>query len=427
MNEQLLQYIWQFTHFDVKSLSTSHHLPLSIYSVGKPNSDAGPDFLNARINIDGLDWYGDIEIHINSSDWLKHKHHNDKRYNSVILHVVWKNDKEIRNSNGELIPCLELEPIVDINLLSFYKKLMQSQSWILCQPYFKKADKFIVSQFTNRLLIERLEYKSNTLLDRLNELNNDWDSLFYESLCHSIGLKINAEPMLSLSKKLPFSILSKHRNNLFQIESLLFGVAGFLSDVNDDYGLSLRKEFSFLKSKYELEELDVNLWMFMRLRPSSFPTIRIAQLAQLIVNNDRLFSLVIEADTLADLRKIIKANVSEYWLTHYHFKKASLKRKKTLGQHLFDTIIINTICPLLFVYSKQKANEAFQEKSIRFLEEIQAEKNNVVEGFRTIGLDVSNAAHSQALLQLKRNYCEAKKCLNCNIGNDLITKNEKSS
>ena len=163
MNEQLLHYIWHFTHFDVKSLSTSHHLPLSIYSVVKSNSDAGPDFLNARINIDGLDWCGDIEIHINSSDWLKHKHQNDKRYNSVILHMVWKNDKEIRNFNGELIPCLELEPIVDINSLSFYEKLMQSQSWILYQPDFKKVDKFIFSQFTNRLLIERLEYKSNTL------------------------------------------------------------------------------------------------------------------------------------------------------------------------------------------------------------------------------------------------------------------------
>jgi hypothetical protein len=247
MNEQLLHYILQFTHFDVKSLSTSHHLPLSIYSVGKSNSDAGPDFLNARINIDGLDWYGDIEIHINASDWIKHKHQNNKRYNSVILHVVWKNDQDIRNYNGELIPCLELEPVVDINLLSFYEKLMQSQSWILCQPYFKKVDKFIISQFTNRLLIERLEDISNILSERLIELNNNWDSLFYESLCYSIGLKINAEPMQALSKKLPFKILSKHRNNLFQIESLLFGVAGFLNDVSDSYVLSLSKEFFFEK------------------------------------------------------------------------------------------------------------------------------------------------------------------------------------
>ena len=221
--------------------------------------------------------------------------------------------------------------------------------------------------------------------------------------------------------------MSKHRNNLFQIESLLFGVAGFLNDVSDSYGLSLSKEFSFLKSKYELQEIDVNQSMFMRLRPSSFPTIRLAQLDQLIVKNDRLFSLVIEADTLADLRKIIKANVSGYWLTHYHFKKASHQRKKTIGQHLLDTIIINTVCPFLFIYSKQKGDEAFQEKSVRFLKEIKAEKNNVVEGFKKIGLDVFSAAQSQALLQLKRNYCEPKKCLNCNIGNDLITKNEKPS
>lgn len=422
MNEKLLHYIWQFTRFDISSLFTDKNLPLTIYSVGKPNFDAGPDFRNARINIDGLDWYGDVEIHINSSDWYKHKHQNDRRYNSVILHVVWQNDREIRNCHGEFIPCLELEPIVKLELLDFYKQLIQSKSWILCQPYFKKVDEFIVSQFTNRLLIERLEQKSNNLLDNLITLNNDWDNLFYQSLCHSVGLKINAEPMLLLSKNLPFSILSKHRNSIFQIESLLFGVAGFLENVSDSYGLSLKKEFFFLKSKYKLEEIDVNRWMFMRLRPSSFPTVRIAQLAQLFVKKDRIFSLIIEANTVDDLLNLLKVNVSEYWLTHYHFKKTSPKRKKSIGQQLLETIIINTVCPLLFVYSKMKCDMTYQEKSIRFLEEIKAENNNVIKGFKNMGLEVTSAAQSQALIQLKRNYCESKKCLNCNIGNYLIAK-----
>ena len=424
MNEQLLHHIWQFSHFDLSLLYTDKNLPLSIYSVGKPNSDTGPDFLNARINIDGLDWHGDIEIHIKSSDWSRHKHQNDKRYNSVILHVVWQNNKDITNYNGEQIPCLELKPLVNNKLLNFYQQLMQSKSWILCQNYFRQVDDFIISQFMDRLLVERLEEKSSVLSESLADQNNDWESVFYQSLCHSMGLKINADAMTRLSKKLPFKILSKHRNNLFQIEAMLFGVSGFLEDVNDSYGLSLKKEFSFLKHKYSLNVMDVNQWMFMRLRPSSFPTVRIAQLAQLIVRNNRFFSRVIDAKSINDLRKIFKSSVSEYWLTHYHFKKISLKRKKTIGLDLFNTIVINSICPLLFVYTNYKADMSFQDKSIRFLEEITAEKNSIVRGFERMSLKIKSAAQSQAVLQLKRNYCEAKKCLNCNIGNFLITKNE---
>jgi len=421
MNEQLLHYIWQFSHFELSLLHTHKNLPLSIYSVGKPNSDAGPDFLNARINIDGIDWHGDIEIHINASDWSRHKHQNDKRYNSVILHVVWHNDNEITNYNGEEIPCLELKPLVNHKLLNFYQQLMRSKSWILCQNYFSQVDDFIISQFMDRLLVERLEKKSSVLLESLAIQNNDWESVFYQSLCHSMGLKINAEPMTQLSNKLPFRILSKHRDSLFQIEAMLFGVSGFLEDVYDDYGLSLKKEFSFLKHKYSLDVMDVNLWMFMRLRPSSFPTVRIAQLAQLIVHNNRFFSRVIDASSIHDLRKIFESSVSEYWLTHYHFKKTSVKKKKSIGKDLLKSIIINTICPVLFVYAKNKNDLALQEKAIYFLEGINEENNTIVRGFKKLGLHFTNAVQSQAVIQLKRNYCESKKCLNCNIGNYLIT------
>lgn len=424
MNEKLLHYIWQFSHFDITSLFTSLNLPLSIYSVGKPNHDAGPDFLNARVNIDGLDWHGNVEIHVNSSDWSKHKHQNDKRYNSVILHVVWQNDKEIRNNNGDCIPCLELKPLVDNKLLNFYQQLMHSKNWILCESYITQVDEFIVSQFFERLLIERLEEKSNVLSKKLRNSKNNWECIFYQSLCQSIGLKINAESMLSLSNRLPFSILAKHRNNLFQIEALLFGVAGFLNDVDDSYGQSLKKEYSFLKHKYDLKEMEVEQWLFMRLRPSSFPTVRIAQLAKLIFNNANLFSKVVEAKSIDRLKKIFESSVSDYWLTHYHFKKKSHHRKKSIGINLFHSIVINSVCSLLFVYAKEKGNIAFQEKSIQFLQEVKAENNNVVKRFNGMGLVVRNAAQSQVLIQLKRKYCEAKKCLNCNIGNYLITKNE---
>lgn len=422
MNEQLLHYLWQFCHFETLNLTTTRDISLSIFNVGKHNFNAGPDFINSHIKIDDLDWHGDVELHIKSSDWLKHNHQNDKRFNTVILHVVWQYDIEIKNQKGEAIHCLELKQRVNQGLLNRYEQLMNSKSWIFCQPYLKETDEFIVNSFLDRLLIERLEYKSKLLYDNFISLKNDWKAVFYQSLCESVGLKINSQPMYSLSKMLPFNILLKHKNNLFQIESLLFGVAGFLNEVYDDYGKLLKKEFSFLKHKYSLDEMEVSQWFFMRLRPSSFPTVRIAQLAKLIFNNTNLFSKVLEAKSINQLKKIFESSVDGYWLTHYHFKKESNSRKKSIGKSLIDSIIINTICPLLFVYSQQKSLPLFQERAVFFLEQIEAENNSIIKKFSEIGISVNNAAQSQALIQLKGNYCESKKCLNCNIGNVLIKK-----
>ena len=421
MNEQLLHYFWQFCHFETSSLLTTDNVSLSILKLGTHNFDAGPDFTNSHIRLDKLDWHGDVELHVKSSDWFRHNHQHNERYNSVILHVVWEYDEKTTNQKGENIQCLELKQLVNQELLDRYQQLMNSKSWILCQPYFKKTDEFIVHLFLERLLIERLEKKSRLLHEHFMSLTNDWEAVLYQSLCHSVGLKINAQPMYYLSRLLPFKILSKHKNNLFQMESLLFGVAGFLKNIHDDYGSLLRKEFLFLKHKYKLEEMEVSQWFFMRLRPSSFPTVRIAQLAKLIVSNTNLFSKILDADSIKELHKIFEISLEGYWLTHYHFTNQSNSRKKSMGKSLINTIIINTICPLLFVYSQQKSLPKYQEKAIRFLQQIQAEKNSIIKKFSEMGISIETAAQSQALIQLKRNYCEPKKCLNCSIGNTLIT------
>ncbi len=420
MNENLLHYIWQFCHFDINSLLTTKQQRISILKVGVHNFDAGPDFKSSQIRIENLVWNGDIEIHLNSSDWNKHRHHYNEKYNSVILHVVWNHDTEVYNSSGDEIPCLELCSIVDRSLLGRYEQLMNSKTKIICEPYIGELDSFQVNQFLERLLVERLEEKTSQFIKEFEIDKNNWENTFYNALFYTIGLRVNSTSMLALSKQLPLSILQKHKNNIFQIEALLFGTAGFLEKVKDDYSVSLKNEYSFLKHKYRLKKLKESDWMFMRLRPSSFPTVRLAQLAMLIHKNTHLFSKVLEAQTLDEIRRLFKSSVSEYWLTHYHFNKESVRRKKTFGKEVINSIVINAICPMLFAYSKRKSALTFQDLAIQYLEECKAENNYVIRQYSSISISPKSAAQSQALLQLKRKYCESKKCLNCNIGNQLL-------
>lgn len=421
MNENLLHYIWQFCHFDITTLVTTNQHSISILKVGVHNHDAGPDFKSSQIRIGDLIWNGDVELHINSSDWNKHKHQFDEKYNSVILHVVWNHDTEIRNLKGDEIPCLQLCSFVDENLLERYNRLMKGKNKILCEPYIKQIDSFKLEQFLDRLLVERLEEKTVHFINEFEIEKNNWENTFYNALLYTIGLRLNAPIMLDLAKRLPLSILQKHRGSLFQIEALFFGVAGFLNNAKDDYGLSLFKEYTFLKHKYELSEMKQSEWMFMRLRPSSFPTVRLAQVAILVHENLNLFSKVLETKSVQEIQKLFKSEVNGYWLSHYCFNKESVKRTKSFGKDLINSIIINAICPMLFAYSKRKLLPNFQDLAIQLLEECKSENNSIIKQYSKIGITSKSAAQSQALLQLRAKYCETKKCLNCNIGNQLLT------
>ncbi|MGC6470424.1 MAG: DUF2851 family protein [Flavobacteriales bacterium] len=421
MNEKLLHYIWQYCQFDVLNLKTTSNLPVVINNVGQPNTNAGADFKLASIKINDIEWRGDVELHFKSSDWNKHFHQKNPKYNSVILHVVWLNDGDVINSKGELIQCLELKPIVNPKMLNKYFELMNRKKWVLCQDDLKTIDSFIISQFLSRLSVERMEQKSKQIIIEFEENTNDWETTFYNSLSYSLGLKVNAFAFLRLAKLLPLNVLKKHRDNLLQMEALLFGTAGFLKNVVDSYGNDLKKEYQFLKHKYKLNEMEETEWMFLRLRPASFPTIRIAQLAQLIYSNPNLFSKIISCNHISELKAMFSVQLDGYWMNHYHFKKKSVQKKKKLGQQIVDGIIINSICPLLVIYSKRKNLLEYQDKAIRFLEDTAAEYNIITKRFSEFGLEISSAFHSQALIQLKSKYCDIKNCLNCNIGNVLLS------
>lgn len=422
MPEEFLQYIWENRHFNTEELRTTDNEQLEILNPGKRNSDSGPDFFNAKIKIDNTIWAGNIEIHKKASDWQRHNHNNNKAYDSVILHVVETNDLEISRTNGELIPTLILNypDFLEIN----YKQLLNAQTWIACQNQFHKVNPVLLQLGFNRLMIERLETKTEEIIVRLQYNNNDWNETFYQMLARMFGFKINAIPFELLAKSLPIQILLKHKNNLFQMEALLFGNSGLLNNqlLGDEYYLKLREEYSFLYKKYKLKAIESHLWKFMRLRPVNFPTIRISQLAHLIQNSHALFSKIVELETLDEIKDLFKVKASEYWNNHYNFNKVStFKEVKELGDTSSNLLIINIVIPFLFVYGEKQNKNHLKNRALDFLEQLPSENNSIIKKWNDMGIQARSAFESQALLQLKNCYCEPKKCLNCHIGVKLVS------
>jgi len=419
--EEFLQYIWENRLFSDENLQTANGEKLEIINVGRRNTDSGPDFFNARIKIDDTIWVGNIEIHKNSSDWIRHKHQADKAYNSVILHVVEIGDQPIMRNISEEIPMLILK--YPVQLKTNYQNLLDSKTWIACQNQFHKIDPILLQLGFNRLMIERLEDKTSEILARLQANNNDWNTTFYQMLARMFGFKVNSVPFELLAKSLPLEVLAKHKNNLFQLEALLFGNSGLLNDqlLGDDYYLNLRNEYSFLYKKYQLKGIESHLWKFMRLRPGNFPTIRISQFAALIHRSHGLFSKITEIENLDELKQLFKVDASEYWKLHYSFNKETSRNwMKVLGDNSINTLIINVVIPFLFVYGEKQNKEHLKNRSLEFLEQLPAEGNSIIEKWEQLGVVARSAFESQALLQLKNRYCERKKCLNCQIGVKLV-------
>lgn len=429
MKEDFLHYIWKYKLFDTLKLLTQNSEQIEIINFGLHNTDAGPDFFNGKVKIGQTTWAGNIEIHVNSSDWIKHKHESDKAYDNVILHVVYNNDREVKDKDGNPITTIALKGLIDENLIEKYDNLLQSKDWIPCGKQIRTIDEFTINSWINRLAIERLERKSYEIKETLEHNKNNWEETFYQYLFKYFGLKVNAQPFELLAKNTPLKIIEKH-NGLFSIEALLYGQAGYLNESRpdgyrdsgeDDYYNSLKKEYQFLKSKFSLTDLDKSLWKLLRLRPSNFPTIRISQLAGLLCNHTRLFARIIETESVKELQQLFHIQASEYWNTHYQFgvevKDSKLKK---MGINTINNIIINVIVPFTFVYGKAKQNEKLVEKSLNLLENIKAENNSIIKNWSNLGVKSYNAMQTQSLIELKNNYCSQKKCLNCSIGNQII-------
>jgi len=421
VKEDFLHYIWKHKLLNLNQLETTQKEKVQLINSGEHNHNAGPDFFNSQIIIEDLHWAGNVEIHVKSSDWYVHGHEKDINYDSIILHVVWEHDIEIYTKDNLVVPTLELKKHLDKNILNNYQKLFsKSQKWINCQNVISSVDPFIIDNWLERLYVERLEQKSELTQKMLDTSQNDWEAVLIKLLFKNFGLKVNGDAFLNLINSIDFSIIRKEKQSLVNIEALLLGQAGLLSDdIQDAYYKTLQMEYNYLLKKHNLQVNMKSQFQFFRLRPNNFPTVRIAQLAALLNQHQNLFSKIIITTKLKDYYKLFDISISEFWKIHYSFTSTSRKTYKKLSKKFIDLLLINTIVPLKFIYLKY-INELNEEELISTIKLIKPEKNAVIDGFKKLNVPCNNALNSQALLQLKNEYCEKNKCIQCAIGNQLL-------
>ena len=423
-SEQLLHFIWKYKLLHPDSLVTSDGAKIEVIDPGLQNEDSGPDFFNAKLKFNDIVWVGNVEIHRSSDDWVRHGHQLDKAYNSVILNVCEEIKGEITNQKGEMVAQCKIDVPEQMSKSAEY--LIFSDTKLPCKNFLSCLSPVKLNAWLTLLTVERLERKTNDIERHLVRLNNSWDELFYVMLCRSFGFGINSDVFERLAISLPYKYIIKHSDNLFAIEALLFGQAGMLKDDAesfnyDDYYLRLQNEYAFLKRKYSLKGMDGYLFKKMRVRPGSFPEVRLAQLSAILHKSGRMFSSTLKKDNFNDLYDYFLVKPSNYWQDHYTFGKVSGERAKMLGVGSINTIIINTVAPIIFAYGKNTFLDNYCNRAIEILESIKPENNSIIRDFRKSGITPENALESQALIQLRREYCEKRKCFYCRIGRRLLS------
>lgn len=426
MQEDFLHYIWKFKKFDFGNAKAVDGSPIVISNTGVHNTNSGPDFFNSRIKIGEQSWAGNVEIHIKSSDWYAHRHEEDPNYDSVILHVVWEDDIEIYRKDNSVIPTLELKDLVGKETLKNYRNLLLAPNakWINCENDFPKFEEFALNNWLERLYLEKLQKKSETIKELHKATGNNWEAVLFRLLARSFGSKVNAGPFLSLAQSLDFKIIQKCNNSQLKLEALFFGQSSLLDKkAEDGYFSLLKEEYNFLKRKFGLENGVVERPKYFRLRPDNFPTIRLSQLATLYSAQPHLFASVIKIDSRADFQDLFKCETSNFWKTHYNFGKPHSLRIKTLSDDFIDLIIINTVIPIKFSWL-EVTGSGDSADLLRLINEIKSEKNSIIEKYNLIRPDTSQTAlQSQALLHLKNEYCDKNFCMQCQLGASLLKGN----
>lgn len=420
--EHLLHYLWKHKIFPLQELRTTDGQRVEVIDTGLPNADAGPDFFNAKLKLDGMLWVGNVEIHDQASQWMKHGHQTDEAYDNVILHVVSQADCTVCRRDGSPIPQLVLTCPDDV--ARRYDELRRADVYPPCYTILSSLPRLTVHSWLSALQVERFERKARDIRARLDACQNHWEDVFFITLARNYGFGLNSDAFEAWAKRLPFRAVDKHRDDLFQVEAFFFGQAGLLDEEPadaDDYYLRLQKEFRYLQRKFELPpSLPVGQWRFLRLRPGNFPHVRLAQLASLYHTHRSLFSQVMEAETPEAAKKFLSTATSAYWEQHFTFRRTSPKKEKRVGGNALNLMLINTVIPFLYAYGLHKADDVLCDRATRFLESLRAENNYITRMWEGAGLPVSTAADSQALIQLQKEYCDRKDCLRCRFGYEFL-------
>lgn len=421
--EKLMQYVWKHRLWRSEDMVTNTGKKVRVVDPGLLNTDAGPDFFNAKIEIDGHMWVGNVEMHYRATDWKRHHHDSDKAYDSVILHVVAKDDAPVRRTNGELIPQLVLEVSPQFN--ADYASLVGATIEVPCAEKIKQVPHLTIVEWVEGLAFERLHGKVERIHQLLDSFNGSWEDVCYVTLARNFGFGINNDAFERLARRTPLRLLGKHSDSVLQIEALLFGQAGMLDAQKpgmDSYYNQLCTEYAFLSNKFQLTPMEKESWKLFRIRPQNFPYRRIAMLAQFIEGGFRMMNRILEAEGEKEMRALFEVELSGYWTKHYTFGKPNERATATLSRSSTDIILINTVAPLLYAYGELTGNYEMTDKAIKLLEDLRAENNSIVSHFVAYGIDCPDALTSQALVQLKREYCDARKCIYCKIGHHLLSK-----
>lgn len=421
--EKLMQYVWKHRLWRSEDMVTNTGKKVRVVDPGLLNTDAGPDFFNAKIEIDGHMWVGNVEMHYRATDWKRHHHDSDKAYDSVILHVVAKDDAPVRRTNGELIPQLVLEVSPQFN--ADYASLVGATIEVPCATKIKQVPHLTIVEWVEGLAFERLHGKVERIHQLLDSFNGSWEDVCYVTLARNFGFGINNDAFERLARRTPLRLLGKHSDSVLQIEALLFGQAGMLDAQKpgmDSYYNQLCTEYAFLSNKFQLTPMEKESWKLFRIRPQNFPYRRIAMLAQFIEGGFRMMNRILEAEGEKEMRALFEVELSGYWTKHYTFGKPNERATATLSRSSTDIILINTVAPLLYAYGELTGNYEMTDKAIKLLEDLRAESNSIVSHFVAYGIDCPDALTSQALVQLKREYCDARKCIYCKIGHRLLSK-----
>ncbi len=423
MTEYFLHYIWQFKLFNAFDLKTIDGEPLVILKYGSHNDNGGPDFTDGLIRIGKTTLAGTIEIHTKSTDWIKHKHHLDAAYEGVILHVVYEHD--IKPNEAKLInkPTLVLKGLIKEDYWNVYNEWLTAKRDIPCGNALRSIKPFDVQFWLERLFIERLSEKVLRIRTMMDEMNNNKEEIAYSLLLHYFGGMVNSAATERLGKLLPYTVLMKHRNQLEVMEALLFGVAGFLQKPSkEDYINNLKSHFDFYKGKYSLRVMNETEWKLLRMRPASFPTYRIAQLASFLQWNFPLYAMLTSVNSISDFENRFNWPVSQFWSNPNHFNKGGHKVAEKPGKDFIRNLLINVNIPLMYFEGDWLSNDLLKDAAIELANKLPAEENRITRLFKVNGIVPHTALESQACIQLYHNYCKHKKCLSCSFGYEILTK-----